>query len=678
MWDGIQSWLFEMRADICLAGLILLGMTYITKPKKELWLVGGLAAIAFFTATRFGQFQPEGIHVHDVFHYQFGSKYAAENGYTGIYEATAVGLQELVAEKKIPPGHAPSRIRSLEDKAGEQIPVDEKLKEKVKARFSEEKWTTLKKDLLGYENIYHLPWQRVVDDAGYNPTPWWSLLGATVNLALPNPESYRQVKYIDAAFLLACLIMVWQTFGLRPALYAAALTFFFPPGRFAPFDYTGASMLRLSWVFWVTAGLCAFQTKRFALAGIALGLATMERVFPGAFALAAGATTVAMAIGGNPKKLEAWMPAVKLATGGIAAAAFAYGASCLAYGPNLWSEFIRFIPQHTSLLFTNHVGWGKAISIHPHMNDVAFSKENMAVLKGWSEILLSRNSWLIFMVAKTLLLGGVTIWALRKKDTTGIALLGATIVFFFSMPAHYYLFGMIGIYASGFASDEKAGKASLGAWMIFTGAACTLLLGTGETVGWVASSAAIALGIAYGCGTLCWPTKQWAGGLMGAACWLLVLAYPQMSTAAGKEQFPAKIHAKAPTITRRFIDETAREIRDKGIIIGEGQTAEIKTETRGQHSIHIRTDRAFPGTLELQDPSGNPIYSWKVAGRGSIFETLSGPLPKGETFKVKWSGGKDIGIFSVWTESNGKGGPDIVPANYVKLPKAEPWPTSSN
>ena len=661
IWDGIRSWLFEMRMDICLAGLIVLGMAYLARPdkekpgsKKETWIAAILALVAFFATTRFGQFQPQGIHAHDVFHYQFGSKYAPENGYTGIYEATAAGLQELAKEGKIPPGRAPHRIRTLADKASEQSVIGDAEREKIKARFTPERWAELKRDLAGYDRVYDLSWDRVVNDAGYNPTPWWTALGNLVNMGLTSAESYQAVKFIDAAFLAVALAMVWQTFGARAAAFAAALTFFFPPGRYAPFDYTGASMLRLSWMFWVTVGVCAFHTKRFALAGAALGLATMERVFPGAFALAAAIVAGALALD-NPRKAASWAPLAKLAAGGAAAAAFALAASIALYGVEPWAEFARFIPQHTSLLFTNHTGWGKAISVHPHMQDVGFSKENMGVLRDWSQFLLARNHWAIFLVTKALLIGGITIWALRRRDTAAFALLGASLVFFFSMPAHYYLMGMLAPYAAAFAADQAQGTKTLGAWLIFGAAASTLFMATGETAGWSLMSATVVAGMAYGCGSLCTPGKPRLGGLLGLGAWIFVLAYPELSTPSGPEKIPAKIYVSAPWLSRQFIDDTGREIKDRGFILTKEGVAGITTTSWDNHRLMIRTDRAFPGELELQTPEGKPIQRWKVEARGSIFDTLSTPLPQGTKFQLRWFGpGKDIGIFSIWTEAQPK------------------------
>lgn len=663
MWDGIKTWLFAARMDICLAGLVMLGCCYLARPKKELWLVGTLAILAFFTATRFGEFQRPGIHAHDVFHYQIGSKYAKELGYTRIYEATGVALKELADSGQIPRNRVQPNVRALADKASPNLPVNDEMAAAVKPYFTPKRWTQFKNDILGYDKTYGLPWGRVVHDAGYNPTPWWSTMGAFVNLFLNGAPSYRWLPVIDLTYLILCLILIYRTFGTRALFYAAAATFFFPPGQYAPFDYTGASMMRLSWVFWLCAGICAFQTKRFVLAGAALGMATTERVFPGAWAAAAGIIVIAQSIANGPKKLESWKPTLQLAAGGLTTTIATVGISCLIYGTTLWTEFIEFIPHHTQLLFTNHFGWAKAISIHPHIQEVIFSSGNMLILREWSEILMSRDNWIIFILIKSALLGGTIIWALRRRDTVAFSFLGAAIVFLFTIPAHYYIFGLLPIYGAVVASDSRNNQ-NLGAWMLFIAAASTIAVAAGEVAGWVIMSTLVVGAMAYGCGTLCRPNRPVLAGLCGVGVWVFALAYPQLTEAKGPEKFYALIKVDAQQVTRNYIDVTAREIQDRGRILQINRPAKIQTVTGTNHTLNIRTDRFFGGILELTSPEGTLIQRWDVNPMGSIFSTLKTGLPPGKDYQLTWKGpGKDIGIFSIWTETGG------AYTGLTKLPK---------
>jgi len=645
---------------------------------------------------RFGEFQPARIHQHDTWHYQMGSKYAEELGYDGIYESTVAVLSDLSETGDIPQETVPKEFRDLTLKSG-KITVTPEVVEAGKARFSPERWQEFRADIIGWHHTLNFQaWNKTVNDAGYNPSPWWSVVGKTANLFFPNSHSLLWAGMMDMLILAGCIILVARTFGSIAAAYATLLIGFFPAGEASWFNYTGMSFLRLSWMAWFTAAVCAFHTKRFLWAGAFVATATMERVFPGAWAFAGGATLLTQwiqntkhVLAGKQETLskrelkkarqagessdnktilfvkamlenkEGGKPLRLFVIGGILATLATATISCIIVGPSLWADFIQFIPKHGKLLWANHFGWIQAITIHPGMKNV----ETPKILQEWSDALMQRDHWLRFILLKSVLMGGIIVWALKNPSTKTMGWLGLGIIFFVTLPAQYYLVGMLPIYAATFQRKPEENTESkpidyFPAWILGIAAATSCFTATGGNLPWTLGCFLILTALAAGIASTLTEKYKTTAAIVGACITIaIVFLSPQWQKTPGTKsnEFPAKIDKEDTSyVTQSFLDATSsKEITDEGLVIPAGKGITVTTETRKDHTLHLRTDQFYGGVIRLSTPDGRTVSEWWVDARGGMFFTYSVKLPNQTQYRLEWVGpGKDIGIFSIWTTKN--------------------------
>lgn len=662
MHPAIHEALLQLRPMIGLAGIACLTMVALTRPKKELFLLWIIAGLGVFTSVRFGEFQPQGIHVHDTWHYQVGSKFFGNVGYTGLYEATVAALYELSKEGKIREERVPKFIRILRNKgAGNEEVTPEKASEWKVKYFgnSPEEWENFKETIRKYEENFSPTWDRMVRDAGYNPSPWWTTIGIMLNFLFRDINSYKVMIHLDSLLIALSFFLLWKTFGVKPALYALSLITFFPQGGLSIYDYIGGSMLRTSWAAFLTLGVCFFHKRVYFWAGAALALSTLERVFPGAFAASAGLILLAQSLSEAKMNKEpmrrAIQPLFSLAAGGLLTTLVVILITFLVIHPHCWKEFLAYIPSHTGVLYTNHFGWNRAISFFPSISEMDFQITHH-VFYLWSESLFERNNWLIFIVLRFFLLVGMIFFAWKERNTASTFWLGATIVFLFTMPAQYYLIGLLPLWAAHVHTYPE--KTSLSTSLVGIAA---LINGTGEVLSMALISVLMACPMAYIAGKQLLPyfteRKTKIDGWLGLIfCLFTILFYPQITEPNIIRADPLSVvpNQKTKVIERRFIDtQFSREIKDKGYILNpeDSLTITLDTSKADQNHINIRTDGYFSGRLILR-LGESILQSWEVTGAGSFFRTLSTPLPQPppKTLELIWKGpGKDIAIFSIWT-----------------------------
>lgn len=665
------DYLLELKWPLTLVAIGLLAALWRIQPKKELLYLSLLFSLSLGIQTRFGKFHDGRlVHSHDLFHYQIGSKYFKELGYQGLYAGTTQALQELEKEQKTL--QAPRTFRDLSQKMGEHLPATHWSTLSTKNQFSPTRWEEFKTELSEWNKKFQPNWQSFVQDAGYNPSPLVTLWGLLLNplFSIKNPHLFVLPDLIS---LFGCFFLLWRTFGLRIALYAGCAFFLFPPGRFAAFDWIGGSFLRLPWMFWLTLGITSLYQKRYGWAGFALALSAAERTFPGAWLACTGMLLAIAALEQrkNPTLLQPRLCALKNFTlTATLTLSLTFIATYFLIGPDCWAEFLQHIRAHGSGLYTNHFGWGRAITFHPHMAEVSFSNQNMSTFATWGARLLQREDWILYRSLKIALLAALFFWGWKttqKNLPLAAAWLGGAVVFFFSMPAQYYLVGLLPLFA---VSAAPPTEPPFYFRTLLAGLIVTITAQLAQVPSWSISSIVIIVALAYWLAywfaqwlhqNRAWRTpchaNRWA--LLTATSYGVLLlfyqaAFPDPAALATKARVQAPPGLKP--ITRSFLVSEGFEVKDSGYILKPGDKLLLQippTRSPLPQLLQIRTDRFFKGRLELQTSTGTPLHSWNIAAQGWLFDTLSTPLPTSHPhLQLEWKGekGTDIALFSVWLQ----------------------------
>src|SRR5262249_35715773 len=135
---------------------ILVAVGWSFQHRRDRWsrlLMAACACAGVWSFTLFGalhdhgKFGHQNFHAHDFYHYYLGGKYLREWGYGDMYVATVTVLEEIGREE---PRKAIrfERIRDLRGSArfltrAEFLPLEEA----VRAKFTSERWSVLKRDL---------------------------------------------------------------------------------------------------------------------------------------------------------------------------------------------------------------------------------------------------------------------------------------------------------------------------------------------------------------------------------------------------------------------------------------------------------------------------------------------------------------------------------------------------
>lgn len=650
----LLDYLFDIRYSICLLGIGSLIYVWLARPKKEIKYLWIILIIGLFTQIRFGTLHNGFfLHAHDCIHYQIGSKYFKEFGYNGIYAGITQGLKEL--NQSIPSILPPKTFRDLDNKTGIHLNSTHPKTEEIKNRFTEQRWKQLKDDIMQWDKKYSPDWSHLVRDAGYNPPPAWTIWGLSMN-QIVTPKNSILYGVPDIIILIIIFYLLWANIGPRPTLYPFAAMMFFPSGPYAPFDWIGGSLFRFLWVLWLTVGLIAYYKKQYRLAGFALALASLERIFPGAWLMSAGLISFFHLI--HLRKSLGWKalePLKGLTIGATIGLCSVMIVTHIVLDISTWSAFVSHIKEHGSYLFTNHFGWTRAITFHPKMGEMGFDAANMTIFNDWNEILLQRKTWVIYIFLRFSILIGLLYWAwlsIKKEyEPLAIGWLGASVVFFISMPAHYYLLGLLPILG---ITALQAPKMFLGVLL------CMLIINVvtpmSETLSWSLASIVMASATAYGLGYTLPKKRKYSIALLASGLVVfLIMVYPTMLADTVKPHNKAEIIITKDIrrISRSFLVKEGYEVLDWGIIVPPNQQVGLRIKGYAPQKLHIRTDRYFKGTLVLKDSMKKEIESWDVQARGNMFDTLiSKTLPSGEKdFLLEWKGKEktDIGIFSIWT-----------------------------
>jgi hypothetical protein len=282
-WENDASSRFEMA--LAMGALALLGwglwlakkgMPNLRKKLRDglLIVVGVLSFCAYwnFFCWHFGNY----VHMWDTCHYYVGSKYFKEISYDRLYECIAVadseepGLRRRVELRKVMNLRTNMMISTADVLAHP---------EQCKSHFTPERWKDFKHDV-GYFRSHHdvKRWEELQTDHGYNGTPVWNIVGTTLtNLGPATDHQIAILTRIDPFFIFGILALTWWAFGWRTMCVALAVFATNFPNRFY---WTGGSLLRWDWLFYLIGGVCLVKKERPFLGGFFLGYSTLLRIFP--------------------------------------------------------------------------------------------------------------------------------------------------------------------------------------------------------------------------------------------------------------------------------------------------------------------------------------------------------------------------------------------------------------
>jgi hypothetical protein len=307
--------------------------------------LGALVVLSVAACVNFGFFHAfarQHVHYWDAFHYFVGAKYLPELGYTRLYEATWLAGREMGAFAGV------DRIRDLPTY---QVRDTRSINAAaVRARFTDERWGALKRDLLVFGP--HIPdWRQLFLDHGFNdPPPRALLLHALVRSVPATPGTLTLLTSIDYVLVAGALWAAGRAFGPPAGALAAA---FFLLSFFGRFDFIGGSLLRWDWIAALVAGTAAFARGAGATAGVLLAYALVARLFPALFLVPLAIKWIQQRRAGTPDCT------LDRCLGAAAVVLLAVAVTVALAGEHVFlSEFLAKIRLHGDTLFTNHVGLG--------------------------------------------------------------------------------------------------------------------------------------------------------------------------------------------------------------------------------------------------------------------------------------------------------------------------------
>jgi hypothetical protein len=359
------------------------------------------------------------LRIWNVYHYYLGSKYFDELGYTGLYGQT------LLADREGPRllGHV-HLVRDLTDYRIK--PVDEVVPPARAPAFTDERWREFKRDL-----SVLLPqgtgrqWEGILTDRGYNPTPFWNTAGAALSrrLEVTDRAGLMLVGSIDLLVYLTMIAAVWWAFGAEASMLSFLCFAMLPfnPGRLI------GGYIQYDWLAAIVLGVC-FLKKGLAIpAAIALGYATMARVFP--LLLVGGLAVPALQHLLARRRLDRFTKKLALTFIATCALGVAVGAGS-AKGMGGWTEWRDKIETHNwEMSFgKGRVGLRHIFTHHPGADFEPTEEARKATYE--------RQKAGYYVAAPLgLALFLAAVWRRSKVNSV---LLAMVLVFVLLVPSHYY------------------------------------------------------------------------------------------------------------------------------------------------------------------------------------------------------------------------------------------------
>lgn len=312
---------------------------------RERLLLLPLAVLAICAYFRFGRLPAGFVHRWEMFHYYVGAKYHSELGYKRLYRCAALADFEDAA---LPRSRA---IRNLDDDGTESARGRLSDLASCRAHFSDERWSAFRHDIRFFRRaLGRNAWAQAQLDHGYNPPPLWTASWGKLSELVP--VSFRNLQLlaaIDVALMFGVLFVLGWGFGWRVAALGAI---FWGTQAASEIGWTGGGFARQDWLFLCVAGVAALRRRRYGLAGAALSLAALLRVFPAL--LLAGAALALLAVALRERALP--RGAARFAIGAALALSVGCAVSVARCGNGDAKAFWSHIQLRHRAIVSNHMG----------------------------------------------------------------------------------------------------------------------------------------------------------------------------------------------------------------------------------------------------------------------------------------------------------------------------------
>lgn len=296
--------------------------------------------------TNFGDFRLSGsgaVHVHELFHYGLGSKYASELGYDSLYLCAVAAEEELFPER-----HQNILGRPIRDLTTNQLMTlsgTSRETDVCKTQFGS-RWPAFRDDVgVFVDRLAPQSWSGVLADHGYNPSPAWSMIGSSVSSRISFATEMDWLTYIDVALVLVVVGMLAWSFGWESSVAFALILALGWPWQFG---YIGGAFGRFLWIFLLASGLVCLHHQRFFWGGILIGISSALVVFP---ALLMAGPLFAWLL--RPRDRQ---ESSKQIIGFVVGGASAVLVSTLTYRWSLWQEFVANLLVHRQANESNSLG----------------------------------------------------------------------------------------------------------------------------------------------------------------------------------------------------------------------------------------------------------------------------------------------------------------------------------
>lgn len=281
----------------------------------------------------------------DISYYYLNTKYLKELGYFGLYAA------EFTADMEHNNRFA-SKLRRYRDLRDYKIKSTsfalEHGREIKEKNFTKERWEAFKHDVDYFFSLPEMDYRHIFPDHGYNPPPTWAVPGYALAGFVP-VEKIKWIAMVDVAAVVGMLIVVAWAFNLETALFAMLFFLCTFSGRW---PILGHSLLRFDWPSALIIGICLLKKEKWALAGVAMGYAALNRIFPAIFFFPW--LVVALSEWWKTKKLP--MHHLKFAGGAAAITVFLVVTALGLFGTESFVESKNNLLMHNDSFSSHRVG----------------------------------------------------------------------------------------------------------------------------------------------------------------------------------------------------------------------------------------------------------------------------------------------------------------------------------
>ncbi len=352
-----------VKCLIVVAALLLV-WRFMRAPRRRLDVaLAGLALVSAMAYSNFGAYHyPDFIHTHDVFHYFVGAKYFKELQYTDLYACASVAEAEAGFAQRLL-ARAERDLRTNAIVPGKQVFGSAA---HCHQRFSAARWDAFAEDVAYFANRSGIQdWHKILKDHGFNASPVWVALGASVTRELParswsigegDSMFSGLIGPLDPLLLLIALGAIVWAFGWRTACFVVVL---FGCNPLSQFLWVGGGFLRQAWLATLIVGLCLVHKQRWFGGGVLLGCSALLQVFPAITLLAPLLSVIVACVRRRrPERADLW-----ILCGAVTAAVLLVPLSNAVCGtPDVWKLFYDNSLKHAATASANLIGLPTALS----------------------------------------------------------------------------------------------------------------------------------------------------------------------------------------------------------------------------------------------------------------------------------------------------------------------------